>query len=123
MIWQPYTEAVLELLQEICRSDRHVWRSRVPLICFDAVEFHYPDRVMRQFMFVQRILAAVDTSDGLHKKDRRAQSNWMVVHSSHVQEWGCREELVVQCTYAVGWLIPTHRRVHGMVSSYYQAYH
>ena len=84
MIWQPYTKAVLELLSKICRSNKHVWRSRVPLICFDTMEFHYLDRVMRQFGFVQRIPAAVDTSDGLHKKDRRSQSNWTVVHSSHI---------------------------------------
>ncbi|XP_021739853.1 serine/threonine-protein phosphatase 7 long form homolog [Chenopodium quinoa] len=49
MIWQPYTEAVMDRLPEICRSDMHIWRSRAPLICFDVVEFHLPDRVLRQF--------------------------------------------------------------------------
>lgn len=102
MIWQPYTDTVLDLLPEICRSDRHVWRARAPLICFDAVEFHLPDRVLRQFGFVQRIPEGVDTDDGLHKKDRRAQSNWMSLHSSHLQQWSRREELAVQGTPCVG---------------------
>ncbi|XP_021753616.1 uncharacterized protein LOC110718989 [Chenopodium quinoa] len=49
MIWQPYTEAVMDRLPEICRSDMHIWRTRAPLIFFDVVKFHLPDRVLRQF--------------------------------------------------------------------------
>ncbi|KAL2923366.1 Serine/threonine-protein phosphatase 7 long form-like protein [Bienertia sinuspersici] len=96
MIWQPYTEAVMERLPEICRSDPHIWRTRAPLICFDVVELHLPDRVMRQFGLEQSIPQGVDTNDALHKKDRRSQSNWESQHSMHVQEWSRREALVVQ---------------------------
>lgn len=96
MIWQPYHDAVLQLLPEVCRSDRHLWRTRAPLICFDVVELHLPDRVLRQFGLLQLIPAGVDTNDALHKKDRRAKSNWMSVHSTHLQEWSRREALVVQ---------------------------
>ena len=122
MIWQPNTEAVMERLPEICRSDTHIWRTRSPLICFDVVELHLPDRVMRQFGLEQSVPQAVDTSDALHKKDRRGQSNWEFRHSIHVQEWNRREALVVQGRPF--WVFFTcYDRVPGLVSSYHQAYH
>ncbi|XP_021757408.1 serine/threonine-protein phosphatase 7 long form homolog [Chenopodium quinoa] len=96
MIWQPYTEAVMDRLPEICRSDMHIWRSRAPLICFDVVEFHLPDRVLRQFGLDQPIPQDVDTDVALHRKDRRGQRNWEIRHSDHVHEWSRREALVVQ---------------------------
>ncbi|XP_021715080.1 serine/threonine-protein phosphatase 7 long form homolog [Chenopodium quinoa] len=96
MIWQPYTEAVMDRLPEICRSDMHIWRSRAPLICFDVVEFHLPDRVLRQFGLDQPIPQDVDTDVALHRKDRRGQRNWEIQHSDHVHEWSRREALVVQ---------------------------
>lgn len=75
MLWQSYTEEVLQLLLEICHSDAHVWRTRTPLICFDVVEYHLPDRVMHQFGLKQTIPEDADTGDTLHRNDRRAQKN------------------------------------------------
>ena len=46
--WTPY-DSVLDRLPSITQRDRHVWLARVPLIHFWTVQYHYPDRVMRQF--------------------------------------------------------------------------
>jgi len=102
IIWQPYTEVVMQLLPDICRSDSQVWRSRVPLICFDVVEFHVPDRVLRQFGYVQTIPSPIDTDDALHKKDRRRRCNWLTTHARHLTDWDARLALVVQGTPWVG---------------------
>lgn len=99
MTWQPYTEGILELLPEICRSDRHVWRTSAPLICFDIVESHHPDRVLRQFGLEQSVPAACDTSEALHRVDRRAKNkNFQLLHRTYVEEWRHRERRVVQGT-------------------------
>ncbi|XP_057520636.1 serine/threonine-protein phosphatase 7 long form homolog [Amaranthus tricolor] len=61
MTWQPYTMAKMEALPDICRDSQVIWRSRCPLICFDIVEFHLPDRVMSQFGLERPIPDACDT--------------------------------------------------------------
>ena len=101
IIWQPYIEVVMQLL-DIFRSDSQVWRSRVPLICFDVVEFHVPDRVLGQLGYVQTIPSPVDTDDALHKKDWRRRCNWLTTHARHLTNWDARLALVVQGTPWVG---------------------
>ncbi|GAV64577.1 PMD domain-containing protein, partial [Cephalotus follicularis] len=49
VIWTPYLDVRLDLAWYQCRRDSHIWRSRVPLICFAYVEWHYPDHVVCQF--------------------------------------------------------------------------
>ncbi|XP_057527841.1 uncharacterized protein LOC130806685 [Amaranthus tricolor] len=71
MTWQPYTAAKMDALPHICTSGHEIWRSRCPLICFDIVELHLPDRVMRQFGLEQVIPQAYDTQPQLHAIDRR----------------------------------------------------
>ncbi|CAH9138829.1 unnamed protein product, partial [Cuscuta epithymum] len=51
--WMPYRPDMLAELPPAGREQTHIWRARVPLICFDIVELHLPDRVMRQFGFEQ----------------------------------------------------------------------
>ncbi|KAE8791871.1 Alpha-L-arabinofuranosidase 1 [Hordeum vulgare] len=36
-------------LNQMCTRDNNMWRSRCPMICFCAVEFHFVDRVARIF--------------------------------------------------------------------------
>uniref|UniRef100_A0ACD5Z6R4 Uncharacterized protein n=1 Tax=Avena sativa TaxID=4498 RepID=A0ACD5Z6R4_AVESA len=36
-------------LNRKCMQEAHLWRIRAPLICVYAIEFHLPQRVMRQF--------------------------------------------------------------------------
>ncbi|KAM3221711.1 protein MAIN-LIKE 2-like [Capsicum annuum] len=48
-IWEPYSDDLIESLPDYCRAGRDMWRVRVPIFCWDVVEVHLPDRVMRQF--------------------------------------------------------------------------
>ena len=97
MTWQPYTMAKMEALADICRDSQVIWRSRCPLICFDIVEFHLSDRVMRQFGLEKPILDACDTQATPHAIDRRtADKNLLVRHRSHLDAWNDRESIMVQ---------------------------
>ena len=64
-----------------------MWRSRVPLICFWLVEFHLPNRVLRQFGLKQEQPEDADTNHNLHKIDVRGKvdKNWRVEHAVHIQ--------------------------------------
>lgn len=66
IIWEPYTEDVLQALPDYCRQGCKIWRAKVPLKCFHVVEWHYPDRVMRQFGLEQPIPCAPRQDDDLH---------------------------------------------------------
>ncbi|KAG9453176.1 hypothetical protein H6P81_006080 [Aristolochia fimbriata] len=46
--WQLYLD-FMQRLPAICVEGRRIWLSRIPLICFEIVELHVPDRVMLQF--------------------------------------------------------------------------
>ncbi|XP_057521657.1 serine/threonine-protein phosphatase 7 long form homolog isoform X2 [Amaranthus tricolor] len=97
MTWQSYTTAKMEALPDICRSGHGIWRSRCPLICFDIVELHLPDRVMRQFVLEQVIPDACDTQTALHAIDRRiGDKNYNLRHRSKVDAWNDRASRLVQ---------------------------
>ncbi|KAL2940530.1 Serine/threonine-protein phosphatase 7 long form-like protein [Bienertia sinuspersici] len=103
MTWQPYSENILQQLSEICRSDRHIWRTSAPLICFDIVELYYPHRVLRQFGFEQTIPAPCDTNDKLHCFDGRgAEKNYQRLHASYIDEWRRRKQIIVSGTPFTG---------------------
>lgn len=103
MTWQPYSEDVLQQLPKICRSDPHIWRTSAPLICFDIVEFYYPNRVLRQFGFEQTIPDSCDTNDKLHHMDGRGgEKNYAHLHRSYIDEWKRREDKIVSGTPFTG---------------------
>ncbi|KAF3621612.1 putative UDP-glucose flavonoid 3-O-glucosyltransferase 3-like [Capsicum annuum] len=52
-IWEPYTDDLIESFPDYCHAGRDMWRVRVPIFCWDVVEVHLPDRVMRQFRLQQ----------------------------------------------------------------------
>ena len=97
MTWQPYTAAKMDALPHICTSGHEIWRSRCPLICFDIVELHLPDRVMRQFGLERVIPHACDTQPQLPAIDRRiGDKNYVIRHRSHVDVWNDRASRLVQ---------------------------
>ncbi|XP_058223249.1 serine/threonine-protein phosphatase 7 long form homolog [Rhododendron vialii] len=49
VVWQPYTEDLIQSLPRFCSAERGVWMASVPLIQFSHVEQHQPERVLRQF--------------------------------------------------------------------------
>ncbi|XP_057971910.1 uncharacterized protein LOC131160335 isoform X2 [Malania oleifera] len=104
MIWEPYTNDMLQTLPPFCLAGREVWRAVVPLICFHIVEWHRPDRVMRQFGLHQPIPDPCDTRrdprgvvSDLHDIDLRGRGdrNWQIEHSSFLQVWDSRREHII----------------------------
>lgn len=98
MIWQPYTPERLALLPDVCVKDQHLWRTMAPLICFDSVEWHHPDRVLRQFGLHQGIPKPCDTEVKLHSIDRRGRHHydWRSYHGRYIQLWeACEESIAV----------------------------
>nr|KYP49685.1 Serine/threonine protein phosphatase 7 long form isogeny [Cajanus cajan] len=69
-----------------------IWRSTVPLINFHIVEYHYADRVMRQFGMVQHILTPLILLEKLHDLLLRGKDNmeWSRMHVQYVEEWQSR---------------------------------
>ncbi|GFS36484.1 hypothetical protein Acr_00g0046210 [Actinidia rufa] len=63
--WRPYDDIMHEL-PDYCRVASDIWVSRSPLVCFEVVEWHLPDRVCRQFGLRQIIPVAANTSPELH---------------------------------------------------------
>uniref|UniRef100_A0A1J3EXQ7 Serine/threonine-protein phosphatase 7 long form-like protein n=1 Tax=Noccaea caerulescens TaxID=107243 RepID=A0A1J3EXQ7_NOCCA len=97
VIWQPYTPDLLAKLPIICLSGQNIWRTVAPLICFDVVEWHRPDRVLRQFGLHQAVPSPCDNEKALHAIDKRGKSeyDWSARHSRHIELWEARESSVV----------------------------
>ncbi|KAM3340120.1 hypothetical protein P3S68_029990 [Capsicum galapagoense] len=51
-VWQPYSPDVFATLSNYCMNGSGVWCAIVPVIAWDTVEWHYPDRVLRQFELI-----------------------------------------------------------------------
>ncbi|KAL3637547.1 hypothetical protein CASFOL_018715 [Castilleja foliolosa] len=96
-VWEPYPIDVLGSLPEYCLSGRRIWQTVSPLICFDVVEFHHPDRALRQFGQQQSIPAICDTIQDIHFTDRRGRQNydWVQHHRQFVDMWADRCARVV----------------------------
>lgn len=95
-VWQPYAD-VINILPEYCISGHQIWQTVSPLICFDVVELHYPDRVLRQFGQHQSIPANCDTIRDLHSVDRRGRQNtdWVQHHRQFIDMWTDRHARLV----------------------------
>ena len=96
MIWQPYSEELLGQLPHYCTVGRLIWPARVPLICFNVVEWHLPDRVMRQFGFHQGVPENFDTSRELHRFEFRTATNWTTKHRCYIDIWNQRYGRLIQ---------------------------
>ncbi|XP_019172004.1 PREDICTED: serine/threonine-protein phosphatase 7 long form homolog [Ipomoea nil] len=95
--WRPY-ENELDELPDYCKAGKHVWMTKSPLIMYEIVEWHLPDRVLRQFgKFKQPPPANFDTGVDLHKIDGRGKrgTDWSTRHMKYLFEWESREENVV----------------------------
>lgn len=92
--WQPYTDLIIP---DYCRQGESVWRTRAPMICFDRVEWHLPDRVLRQFGMLAVIPPPCDTGVDFHSIDRRGRPNvnWRDKHQAQVLLWESRHHTLV----------------------------
>ncbi|GFY98152.1 hypothetical protein Acr_12g0006930 [Actinidia rufa] len=94
--WRPY-DGIMHELPDYCRVASDIWVSRSPLVCFEVVEWHLPDRVCRQFGLRQDVPVAVDTSPALHGIDMRGRTHtdWTQFHREHIDHWHHRREYLV----------------------------
>ena len=63
-----------------------------PLICFETVEWHRPERVLRQFGLHQEIPPACAYEVQLHRVDARGrhQRDWATYHAPYIALWDTR---------------------------------
>uniref|UniRef100_A0A2N9G5I4 Aminotransferase-like plant mobile domain-containing protein n=1 Tax=Fagus sylvatica TaxID=28930 RepID=A0A2N9G5I4_FAGSY len=86
------------------RPDQEVWRSVTPLICFQIVEWHLPNRALRQFGMQQDIPQPANTDVKLHDCDLRGKvhENWRQRWRHYISIWDHRREHVVTRDKMVG---------------------
>lgn len=82
-------------LPSFCKSGSEVWRSKAPLICYEIVEMHVPDRVFRQFGMIQHIPEPVEVVDRLTRQGR-SEENWSQYHEQYIKRWEDRLSSVVK---------------------------
>ena len=46
MLWEPYIKGSVVYLLDICLTDQESWQTISPLIHFETVECHHPERVL-----------------------------------------------------------------------------
>nr|AAK92574.1 Hypothetical protein [Oryza sativa Japonica Group]AAP52960.1 calcineurin-like phosphoesterase family protein, putative [Oryza sativa Japonica Group] len=91
--WLPYhtNEASSLSLNSMCNRDSDYFMYQCPLVCFWAVEYHLPHRVMRQFGKKQDWpVEDISTGVKLHKYDRvrtKKVKDWGLEHNRYIDEW------------------------------------
>ncbi|CAN6286726.1 unnamed protein product [Urochloa humidicola] len=93
--WDPYTPNLVAGLPAICTFGSAVWRSRTPLICFQIVEMHVPDRVLLQFGMVQHIPDLVEAVERVTMQGK-ADQDWTTYHDKYIKQWQNRLFSVVE---------------------------
>ncbi|KAI0500775.1 hypothetical protein KFK09_018992 [Dendrobium nobile] len=88
VIWQPYTPDIQAQVAQICLSGADIWTARVPLISWKRVEWHLPDRVLRQFGLCPRTdIQPMDPS--FKRVDGRGNLTWIgCCTTKHILQYG-----------------------------------
>ena len=89
----PYSDERLAALPRYCRHGERISRVRVPLVFWYIIEFHCPDRVMRQFGLLQNIPEVVNTNlNGVYQLNLSGYPgrNWAQFHRGWIQYWNAR---------------------------------
>ena len=86
-LWTPYRANNISCLITIDFPDDS--RVVVPLIFFSTVEFHQPNRIMRQFGLGQPIPVDPLNLDDVHKDDMRGRTDryWPYNHPKWIVMW------------------------------------
>ncbi|KAL0914927.1 hypothetical protein M5K25_015319 [Dendrobium thyrsiflorum] len=97
--WEPYTTEIMSQVPDICLSGRFIWLARVPLVSWTRVEWHLPDRVLRQFGFVPTIdVHPMEPKfvrvDGRGKSD----TDWLVYYLHYIGLWEDRTSHITEGT-------------------------
>ncbi|KAI0496089.1 hypothetical protein KFK09_022396 [Dendrobium nobile] len=91
-IFMPYSDAIMGMMPAICHEANNLWMARVPLISWKRVEWHLPDRVMRQFGGIQP-----RTIEPMEREFRRLH-----YHRGYIELWNNRLALITTITYPLG---------------------
>ena len=96
-LWEPYTANVMPMLPPICLVGSVAWCAVVPLICFHVVEWHQPDRVLRQFGMQQPILGCPSQPLNIHgiMLKGKQDENWGQLFAPMISQWNNRVEFRV----------------------------
>jgi hypothetical protein len=92
---------VLHRLPEICWSGRESWTCECFLVFWEVVEYHTPQRVMRQFGMVQRIPDRIPITRAEHFDTHRltlsgkANTVWTTRHANYISSWISRRQRVL----------------------------
>ncbi|XP_019252909.1 PREDICTED: serine/threonine-protein phosphatase 7 long form homolog [Nicotiana attenuata] len=88
-VWTPYNNELLAQLPDICSADRLLWRTSVPMIFFDQVEYHATERVLRQFHRPQPIPGEPGWEATHYQRDDRARVDvtYMAWLEQQVHTW------------------------------------
>ncbi|KAH1260735.1 Serine/threonine-protein phosphatase 7 long form [Glycine max] len=99
-VWVPYAGHVEMNLSQVCFFGFVLWTCIIPLICFQKVEWHQPDRVMRQFRMQQPIPRPVMQPNNIHDLTLKGKEgkNWMRLMQRALNEWNSRYERRVEQT-------------------------
>ena len=75
-----------------------------PLICFETVEWHRLERVLRQFGLHQEIPPACSYEQQLHRVDARGrhQRDWATFHAPYIALWDTRAARIIISPHMVG---------------------
>ncbi|KAF3655621.1 hypothetical protein FXO37_15849 [Capsicum annuum] len=86
---RPYSPDVSATLPDYCMNGSSVWHAIVSVIAWDAVESHYPDRVLRQFGLIQNIPSRILWDFKHFQLDRRGRANfnWLYFFNKEVEIW------------------------------------
>ena len=91
-VWEPYTATVISLLPPICVVESVAWCALVPLICFQVIEWHQPDRVLRQFGMQQPIPRCPSQPLNIHGITLKGKhdENWGQLYVPMISQWNNR---------------------------------
>ncbi|KAI0499780.1 hypothetical protein KFK09_017988 [Dendrobium nobile] len=91
-IFMPYSDAIMGMMPAICHEANNLWMARVPLISWKRVEWHLPDRVMRQFGGIQpRTIEPMEP-----------EVDWLHYHRGYIELWNNRLALITTITHPLG---------------------
>ncbi|KAH1218144.1 Protein MAIN-LIKE 1 [Glycine max] len=113
-VWVPYAGHVEMNLSQVCFIGSVLWTCIVPLICFQKVEWHQPDRVMRQFGMQQPIPGPVMQPENIHDLTLKGKEgrNWMRLMQPALNEWNSRYERRGEIAETLHFMVsPVGRRV------------
>ncbi|KAL5193811.1 Serine/threonine-protein phosphatase 7 long form [Glycine soja] len=88
-VWEPYTPTVMAALPQICVVGSVAWFAVVPLICFHVVEWHQPDRVLRQYGLQKPIPGCPSQPQNLHGITLKGKQdeNWFHLLAPIISQW------------------------------------